>query len=316
MSRSSPPAVRQLLVLTTLGAILSGCGGGDSTSSAAPSSPPPTTQPSSSAPAASTSGPSTTPSPSTAPPSPAAPSATSTPSGPAASARAPAGAQAVAVLPTPGPSIGPEADEGSAERAEIPGEDLGLLGEIPAGEPYEVGDIAAEGLADSGTWPDACEMLSDADLTTLLPESGEATREGQRGNFLGGGETENFSTCKYDVPQPDDIDGVSSWVQIDLNAVADPDAVEQLWQDSYDRQKKTSAQYPDQFQDYSDGQLGGAKCFYNGNSFECAKGHFSFSVLGQYTGQGESGSDPYALKTGYLQQVVANVVKTVALRMT
>jgi len=226
-----------------------------------------------------------------------------------------AGSAAVAILPTPNPSIGPGADKGSALRAKVKGVDLGLLGRVPTGKPYPIGKVGPRGITDSGTWPDACALLSDADIKTLLPKGGKPHRQGQHGSFLGGGETRHFASCKYQVLQPGDSSVVPSYFDIDIDVVGDPAAVKQRWEESFAQQKKAAATYPDQFWDYSGGQLGGAQCFYDGNAIRCAKGHYSFTVLGGSGKNSGGGNAAYAQGHGYVQQVHANVAKTIALRM-
>jgi len=264
---------------------------------------------------------------STAPSSPATPStspaggASATPAAPATSAPAvrpvPGGQPAHALLPGPALPIGPAADRASAARSKIPPADLHLLGSIPAGARYPVGAVGNAGETSSSTWPDACTMLSNADIKALLPKSGAVTRKGQHGAFLGGGETAKFATCDYGIGEPGDSEAQPSSVHLDLRAVGDPRAVLADWKSAYASQLKGAAKYPDQFLDWSKGQLGGAMCFYDGNEIQCVKGHFDFWVRGLDTGPVESGPNAYfAQKLGYVEQVLANVVATLAARMS
>jgi len=247
--------------------------------------------------------------------------ASATPAAPATSATAvrpvPGSRPAHALLAAPALPIGPAADRASAARSKIPAADLHLLGSIPAGARYPVGAVGNEGETPSSTWPDACTMLSNTDIKTLLPKSGAVTRKGQHGAFLGGGETAHFATCDYGIAEPGDTEGQPSSVHLDLRAVGDPRAVLADWKESYASQLKGAAKYPDQFLDWSKGQLGGATCFYDGNEIQCVKAHFDFWVGGLDTGPIESGPNAYfAQKLGYVEQVLANVVATLAARMS
>lgn len=286
------------------GAALSGCGGG--THELVP--PPPTTAPH-------------VPRSVDVPPPTLAPSAykpTSTTT--ATTGGAVGGTQAVAILPAPSPAPGPNADPGSLSRSKIAGADLHLLGIIPTAAPYSIGPVNSQGEVDSASWPDACQLLSAVDFKTLIPSSSGLKTQGQHGAFLGGGETAHYASCKYDfsIPGDDTVDGQPSWVQIDINDVGDPAGELQQWTQSFQQQQQAAAQYPDQFMDYSEGQMGpGVKCFYDGNQLNCVKGHFNFDVLGQDTTIISSGgSAVYAQDHGWVQQVEANVVKTIAARMS
>lgn len=210
------------------------------------------------------------------------------------------------------------ADPGSVKRSKVPPINLGLLGAIPAGAKYALGAVGPEGVTDSKTWPDACKMLSDADIKTLLPKSGAVTRKGQHGQFLSGGETANYSTCKYAIPEPGDYTGQPSAVEISLEAVGDPAAVADRWKRNFDSARKSAAKYPDQWADYSSGSLGGAKYYSNGSNLSCAKAHYKFSVQGFSARESQPSDGPdasAAQRLGYLEQVTANVAKTLALRM-
>lgn len=225
---------------------------------------------------------------------------------------------AAALLPLPAPPVAAGADAGSLKRSKVPPMNLGLLGSIPAGAKYPLGTVGPQGLTDSKTWPDACKMLTDADIHTLLPKSGAVTRKGQHGQFLGGGETAKFATCKYAVPEPGDVTGLPSTVEISLDAVGDPAAIADQWKENFDSERKASAKYPDQWADYSSGSVGGAKCYSDGSSLSCAKDHYKFSVLGFSARESQDSDGPntsQAQRLGYLEQVTANVAKTVALRM-
>lgn len=296
-----------VLVAGALGGLLAGCGGSSKTAAAAPTPGPrtPTDSPSAAA------------SPTSAAPSPSrvSPSASTAAAGSVSGGAA--GDRAVPILPSPKISIGPAADKGGAKIARIPGARLGILGRIPAGKPYPVGPIGAQGVADSGTWPDACRLLSDRDIKTLLPRTGKPTRKGRHGAFLGGGETKHFASCEYGMPQPGDSTSTPTYVQINLNSVADPAAVNTEWTQGYVQQQATSSKYPEQFMDYSSGRLGGARCYYDGNAMRCAKGHFSFTIFGDDTNQNVgTGNAAFAWITGFTQQVDTNVAKTLALRMS
>lgn len=313
MSRATR-ALPCLATAAALGLVLTGCGGssGNAAATSATASASSTSDTSStSATSATSAGSSTTDTSTSSPTSSAASSAPSS----AAAAGGAGGSAAHAILPTPGPSIGSKAEKGSAMRAKVKGSDLGLLGKVPNGKAYAVGKVGSRGVVDSGSWPDACALLSDGDIKTLLPKTGRISRQGQHGSFLGGGETKHFSTCKYKVPQPGDSDVVPSYFDIDLNAVGDPGAVTSQFKQTYDQAKQSGAKYPDQFYDYSGGELGGATCFYDGNAIQCAKGHFDFTVLGGSGRNSGAGNAAYAQEHGYVEQVEANVVKTLALRM-
>lgn len=304
------PLVRPAGLLLSGGLVLgllSGCGGSAAKPAAAP------------APKTSSASPKAAPATSAAAtPSTAATSSTAAPSTGATNSGTSggAGSKAVAMLPTKATVVGPQALANGARYAKIPAVDLGLLGRIPGGKPFPVGKPDARGLVDSGSWPDACAMFSDADIKTLLPKSGKTRRQGQHGAFLGGGETKHFASCEIDIPEPGD-GGIPSYLNLSLRGVGDPEAINESWQRSFTSQLATSAKYPEQFLDYSGGQLGGAKCFYDGNSMRCVKGHFDFSAYGASTRSDiPPGDGFFAVKKGYLQQVIANVCKTLALRMS
>lgn len=310
---SARPATGILVSGGLILGLLSGCGGGAAKPAAAP------------APKTSSASPAAAPTTSSAP-APPSTAATTAATGTAAAAPAAgatfsgtsggAGTRAVAILPTKATVIGPKALKNGARYAAIPALNLGLLGTIPGGKAFPVGKTGPQGLIDSGSWPDACTMLSDADIKTLLPKSGKPRRQGQHGAFLGGGETKHFASCKVEIPEPGD-GGVPSYVQIGLSGVGDPEAINSSWQRSFTSQLASSAKYPEQFLDYSGGQVGGAKCFYDGSALQCIKGHFDFDVYGSYFKSDIPPGDAFfAVKKGYLQQVIANICKTLALRMS
>lgn len=105
-------------------------------------------------------------------------------------------------------------------------------------------------------------------------------------------------------------------MEIDIDGIGDPASALQQCQQEFDQQKASAGQYPDQFLDYSEGQIGGAKCYFDGDQFTCVKGHWLFTALGQDTMDSGGGDAAYAEIAGHVEQIEADVAKTIALRMT
>src|SRR5436190_22200416 len=59
--------------------------------------------------------------------------------------------------------------------------------------------IGSNGNSQPSTWPDACKLLSLAELKALVPGTTSFKTQGQHGQFLTGGETPHFTLCTYDL---------------------------------------------------------------------------------------------------------------------
>jgi hypothetical protein len=173
--------------------------------------------------------------------------------------------------------------------------------------------VASDGDTDPADWPDACKMLTDEEIRSILPGVKKITKDGAKGEFLfGGGKTPHNVTCDYEVPLASDpYPDLPSKITVDLRGVGDPDAVKDRYERNLESNSKSAAKYPDQFADYGS-RFGSDACFYDGSSLECRTGKFEFWVGGRTPT--DSGDDQAAQKK-WREETLGQVVGVLSQKM-
>jgi hypothetical protein len=173
--------------------------------------------------------------------------------------------------------------------------------------------LASDGDTDPADWPDACKMLTDAEVRSILPGVKKITKDGAKGEFLfGGGKTPHNVTCDYEVPLASDpYPDLPSKITVDLRGVGDADAVKERYERNLESNSKSAAKFPDQFADYGS-RFGSDACFYDGSSLECRTGTFDFWVSGRTSS--ESG-DYQAAQKKWREETLGQVVGVLSQKM-
>jgi hypothetical protein len=162
--------------------------------------------------------------------------------------------------------------------------------------------VNSRGISDPADWPDACEMLTEAELKQLVPGATRIERDGQRGEFMfSGDKTPNNVTCTYEMSKPGQASYDSTEIEISLRGVAGEDQVKESYEDSLASARKTGKKYPDQFDDYGD--RFGAECFYNSSSLQCRDGKWDFWLYGRAPIEGDYNDSQRKFREGTLGEV-------------
>ena len=74
--------------------------------------------------------------------------------------------------------------------------------------PWKVPISAATGNANPAAWPDACKLLSLAELKAVVPGTTSFKTAGQHAQILGGKETPHYASCKYELKGSYDTAGL------------------------------------------------------------------------------------------------------------
>ena len=173
--------------------------------------------------------------------------------------------------------------------------------------------VAGDGGSKPAAWPDACKMLSLAEVKALLPGTTAFRTEGQRGHFLGGGNTPHNALCDYSLrgsyDPPRSAGYPPSTIHVEIRGIGDARAVKQQWAQQQASQVKIAKRFPDQYALYK----GPAQCFWDGNELQCIAGKWAYWVLGRFIDK--SGDDATPLQNAYRKNVLLRVANGLATRM-
>lgn len=174
----------------------------------------------------------------------------------------------------------------------------------PGGDPRKVagpGPFTISQSGDPNTWPDACTLVSGAEIKALDPQiTGlKGAPVGTKAQILGGkgGNAKHNTQCQFNLTTSfDPKDGSPpSYVTVILEIIG-PDAPS-LWQQNYQSQKASAAKYPDQFIDFAN-LPGGTSGFWDGTEVQTLRTHaghgYDFWISGSKVTN--SGSDLKAQK--------------------
>jgi hypothetical protein len=187
------------------------------------------------------------------------------------------------------------------------GEDTGAGGATGTGA-FDV-PIGSDGSSDPKDWPDACKMLTDAEIKAIVPQAGKITRKGQHGSFLGGGETPHYVECEHEVPLASDpYPDLPSRINVSIDGVADKAETKSRYELGLTSNRKTEEKFPDQFEDYGD-RFGADGCYFAHSGLTCYKGTFLFGV------RGRDASDDDFNQVRWREKQLAAVVRTLSAKM-
>ena len=183
----------------------------------------------------------------------------------------------------------------------------------PSGQRITLPSASDPGLP-GAQWPDACTLLSDAEVKAVLPQAEDFTREKQsltlrRIDFL---KPENSTTeeipaagCDIWFRLPDDYDGRNANIDLFVLRIAGPSVIEKEYRD--DRKDKSAIQEL--------GRSWGADDCYSDRISEgtspnvhCRLGRYYFRVSGH-------GPNGRLTNQDYTDKVLSQVVQTLAARM-
>jgi hypothetical protein len=187
-----------------------------------------------------------------------------------------------------------------------------VLEPLPApGSPFTA-PLGSDGLADPAVWPDACTILSDAQLLAIVPAAASVTAAGRPGLLGAERSTPHPATCTYSLAWRDGH-AVPGTVTVELRSVASGDILAAVHGDRRAAASAAAKGHPGLFADYGT-KLGGADCFYDGAVLECVDGTFTFWV----GGVDPRGAPPAAeaREDQWRNRVLAKVVALLAERMT
>lgn len=188
-----------------------------------------------------------------------------------------------------------------------------VLRPLPAPDaPLHV-SVGSSGLADPATWPDACALLSDAQLRVLVPAAASVTTAGQFGRLFDGRPTPHPTTCTYRLAWTSPRDAAPGTVTVELRNVATAHTLDAVYRDRRSAASDLARDHPGLFADYGT-KLAGASCFYDGRVLECLAGNYSFWVGGADPRSGAPGAGQRAEE--WRNRVLAKVVVLLAERMT
>jgi hypothetical protein len=147
----------------------------------------------------------------------------------------------------------------------------------PPSEHIAIPAPGADGTVPVAQWPDACTLLTDADLRVLVPTAGGASRTGQHLELPSGGESTGYTSCDYGLIgtkasaafPPDRI-------TVDLRAIGTHASVLRLF--TADESQARSAS-PGQTVAYGT-SLGADDSFWDGSAVESVTGEVEFWVSG------------------------------------
>lgn len=188
-----------------------------------------------------------------------------------------------------------------------------VLEPLPApGRPFAV-TLQPDGLADPAAWPDACAMLTAAQLRAIVPAAASVSTQGQPGRLADGQETPHAASCTYRLRWTQDADREPGTVTIDLRNIASADPLASVFGDRRTAAATVAKDHPALYADYGD-KLGGASCFFDGTALECVDGSFSFWVGG--TDPRPAPPSASARADAWRNRVLAKVVALLAEKMT
>ncbi|HEY2429520.1 MAG TPA: hypothetical protein VGI06_11355 [Acidimicrobiales bacterium] len=164
-------------------------------------------------------------------------------------------------------------------------------------------------------WPDACALLTDADLRVLVPDETAVTRRGQPGEEATGGETPQPTSCRFDLARPTTPPGYPpDDVSVDVRAVGDHAVLAAR----FSGDERTAATLPPAptgaaapsgnaapFRDYGV-SLGADGSFWDGTEIESLVGDYLFWVAGsQSRPDHDPAADAQAWRDGVLTRAVS-----------
>lgn len=221
-------------------------------------------------------------------------------------------------LPT---ATGPASGTGSSDSAssgndtpldEAPKVDPVLRPLPPSGPPLHV-PVGTSGLAEPASWPDACTLLSDAQLRELVPAAASVSTAGQPGRLFEAPATPHPTACTYRLAWTSPRDAAPGTVTVELRNVATADTLDAVYRNRRTAASNLARSHPGLFADY-DTKLAGASCFYDGRVLECLAGDFSFWVGGADPRPGAPGAAQR--EEQWRNRVLARVVVLLAERMS
>lgn len=166
--------------------------------------------------------------------------------------------------------------------------------------------ITASLPATRDNWPDACAMLSDDEITAILPQAGAITRTPQTVQFVAD-TVRNIPQggCQFSFALPDRTDSpANTKITLMLSAVDEPDTVAAFYADAT-RLAGDPVAPP----------WGATECAY-GKSIEssasCYYGNFAFSITGDTTAAGLDTPERFLT---WRDEVTAEIVRTLVARM-
>ncbi len=173
--------------------------------------------------------------------------------------------------------------------------------------------LGPDGQSDPEDWPDACTMLTDAEIKAIVPGVTRIGRKGQHGGFLGGGETPHYVECSHEISRPTDAYDLPSKIIVILRDVAAPNAIKKQYEQHRQSQERISEKYPDQYRNYGP-QFGADDCYSSGSSLECHTGKFLFQVAGNPATQ-ENEDDPRHAREEWQEETLTAVARTLSAKM-
>jgi len=177
-----------------------------------------------------------------------------------------------------------------------------------SGEKFPPVTIDPAGKADPNQWPDACQMLTDAEIEALVP--GVAVSRTGRGASGPDGPPEKNTSCEYALSRPDYPPKVYDAIYVGLDDVAaSTTAAGQVFGEDKSRAAESKRLHPQDYVDYGK-SLGADDAFWDGSSIRCHTGPFWFAVSGQSQQLTSNGDMEWRDK------VLTLVVRTLSAKMT
>ncbi|MEO3782073.1 hypothetical protein ABGB12_01995 [Actinocorallia sp. B10E7] len=180
----------------------------------------------------------------------------------------------------------------------------------PSGEKLDLPSGGRSGLPGE-QWPDACELVDDAELKAILPQAEKIERERQsltlhKVDFLGGGfDTEEIPAagCQIDLRLPDDYDGVNTFITFSMRQIADPSVIREEYREDRGRDRdETQSLGTSWGADECHAEKSGLRSVY------CRLGQYYFEIRGR-------GPSSRITEQDFTDKVLSQIVQTVTARM-
>jgi hypothetical protein len=190
----------------------------------------------------------------------------------------------------------------------------------PSGDPLGL-DPARDEIVNATSWPDACEFLSDDEITAILPQASAITREPTPVevidiNLMGDGSqsgTAHAGACTYDIELPGS--DVTSSIDVETVAVAHPKLIKQHFAEEKADAEDTAGDPPV----VHGGELGADACYSTPaantvDTYTCRSGPLMFTVWGQTFATFKDVAQDQT-ERHWQDRVLPEVIKTVAARV-